>query len=213
MFNILYKYLIQHKSVALPGLGILELQTIPAISNFLSRAILPPSYKVILNDVQDAPAKSVFQYIAAQTGLSEWEAIKQLNDFSFQIKYNLKEGKKVVWEKVGEFSMEDNGATVFTSSAIEYDFMPPVSAVRVIRNTTNHTIRRGDIEVSESFFNPHKVETTLVEKNKKWWIGAVILAAIGIGLILFYFYNNGFDFSRFFNNVTPVVKEAPATYR
>ncbi|MCC6289274.1 MAG: hypothetical protein IT249_15450 [Chitinophagaceae bacterium] len=213
MFNILYKYLIQYKTLALPGLGTLELQKIPAISNFSDHVILPPTYKIILDDAKDTPSKSLFQYITNQTGIAEWEAIKQLNDFSFDIKNSLKEGKKIAWKEVGEFSMEDNGITVLNASKIQYDFMVPVPAVRVIRNNVNHTILRGDVEVSESFFRQQEAETAIAERNKKWWIGASILAAIGIGLILLYFYKNGFDFTRFFNTTPPAIKEAPATYK
>ncbi|OJZ00019.1 MAG: hypothetical protein BGP13_09335 [Sphingobacteriales bacterium 40-81] len=213
MFDILYKYLIQNRSVALPGLGTLELQKIPSISNFSSHIILPPSYKVIFDDTQDTPSKNLFQYITSQTGITEWEAIKQLNDFSFNIKIGLKEGKKITWKKVGEFSMEDNGITTLESAKIEYDFMEPVPAIRVIRNNVNHTILRGDTEVSESFFRQEEAETITTGKNRKWWIGAIVLGAIALLLIFLYLYNNGFSASDFFNTSKPVIKEAPATYR
>lgn len=213
MFNILYKYLIQNRSVALPGLGTLEMQKIPSISNFSSHIILPPSYKITFDDTQDAPSKNLFQYITSQTGVTEWEAIKQLNDFSFNIKNSLKEGKKISWKKVGEFSMEDNGITILESAKIEYDFMEPVPAIRVIRNNINYTIRRGDVEVSENFFRQQQAEAITTERNRKWWIGAIVLGAIALLLIWLYLYNNGFTLSDFFNTSKPVIKEAPATYR
>lgn len=213
MFKVLYKHLIQYKSLALPGLGTLELQKIPAISNFSDHVILPPSYKIIFDDSKDTPTKSLFQYISAQTGLNEWEAIKQLNDFSFDIKNKLKQGEHVLWNKVGIFSMQDNGITVLDSPKIEYEFNEPVPAIRVIRNNVNHTILRGDTEVSESFFKQQDIETSVINKNRKWWVGAVILTAIALFLISLYFYNNGFELSQFFNSSKPVMKAAPATYK
>ncbi|MFT3747682.1 MAG: hypothetical protein QM768_05170 [Agriterribacter sp.] len=213
MFNILYKYLIQNRSVALPGLGTLVLQKVPSISNFSDHVILPPSYKIIFDDTQDTPSKNLFQYITSQTGIAEWEAIKQLNDFSFDIKNSLKEGKKITWKKVGEFSMEDNGITMMECAKIEYDFMEPVPAVRVIRNNVNHTILRGDVEVSESFFRHQETEAIATIRNRKWWIGAIILGAVALLLIFLYLYNNGFTVNDFFNTSKPLIKEAPATYQ
>lgn len=213
MLNVLYKHLIQHKSLALPGLGTLELQRVPAISNFSDHVILPPSYKIILDDSTDTPSKSLFQYISDQTGLNEWEAIKQLNDFSFDVKNRLKQGESIVWEKIGVLSMQDTGVTILDSPKIEYEFTEPVPAVRVIRNNVNHTILRGDVEVSESFFRQEETETVIVEENRKWWLWASILAAVALLLIFFYFYNNGFEWNHFFNSAKPVIKETPATYR
>lgn len=213
MFKVLYKHLIQYRSLALPGIGTLELQKIPAISSFTDHTILPPSYKIILDDSKDTPSKNLFQYISAQTGLNEWEAIKQLNDFSFDIKNRLKHGEQIVWEKVGVLSIEDNGITVLDSPKIEYEFTEQVPAIRVIRNNVNHTILRGDVEVSESFFRQEETSTAIIEKNRKWWLWAGILAVIALLLIFFYFYNNGFEWNQFFNTSKPVIKEAPATYK
>ena len=213
MFQILYKYLIQHKSLALPGIGTLELQKIPAISNFSDHVILPPSYKIILDDSKDTPSKILFQYVSAQTGLNEWEAIKQLNDFSFNIKNSLKQGENISWRKVGIFSMEDNGVTTLESPKIEYEFNEPAPARRVIRSNVNHTILRGDTEVSESFFKQEEIEVEAIATNRRWWVWASILAAMAILLIFLYYYNNGFELSQFFNSAKPIIKEAPATYK
>ncbi len=213
MFNVLYKHLIQYKSLALPGLGTLELQKIPAISVFTDHVILPPSYKIILDDSKDTPSKSLFQYISAQTGLNEWEAIKQLNDFSFDIKNRLKQGENIVWNKVGVLSMQDNGVAVLDSPKIEYEFTEAVPAIRVIRNNINHTILRGDVEVSERFIKEDEIELAVIQENRKWWLWASILASIALLLIFLYLYNNSFELSHFFNSTKPVIKEAPATYK
>lgn len=213
MLNVLYKYLIQCRSLALPGLGTLELQKIPAISNFSDHVILPPSYKIILDDSKDTPSKNLFQYISTQTGLNEWEAIKQLNDFSFDIKSSLKQGENFMWNKVGVFSMQENGIAVLDSPSIEYDFAEPVPAIRVIRNNVNHTILRGDVEVSESFFKQDETETIVIDRNRKWWLWASILAAIALLIIFSYLYNNNFEFNEFFNSTKPIIKAAPATYK
>lgn len=213
MLNVLYKYLIQCRSLALPGLGTLELQKIPAISNFSDHVILPPSYKIILDDSKDTPSKNLFQYISTQTGLNEWEAIKQLNDFSFDIKSSLKQGENFMWNKVGVFSMQENGVAVLDSPSIEYDFAEPVPAIRVIRNNVNHTILRGDVEVSESFFKQDETETIVIDRNRKWWLWASILAAIALLIIFSYLYNNNFEFNEFFNSTKPIIKAAPATYK
>lgn len=215
MFYILYQYLIQNKSLSLPGVGTLLLQNIPAISNFSDHVIEPPSHKIVFDDTQDAPSKSLFQYIAVKLGLQEWEAIKKVNDFSYELKDQLKRGKEITWQNVGILRLEPGGDISLDSKPISYNFIGSVPAVRVIRSNASHTILRGDTEVSGSFN-----QTTAFEEEasgtsflKKWWVWAVFFAAVAITVMVIHFYNNGFDIDHLFNTEKAPVKAAPATYK
>ena len=215
MFHILYQYLIQNKSLSLPGVGTLQLQNIPAISNFSNHVIQPPSHKIVFDDAQDAPNKSLFQYIAFKMGLEEWEAIKKVNDFSYELKNQLKQGNEITWQNVGVLHLEPGGEISLDSKPIVYNFMESVPAIRVIRTNSSHTILRGDTEVSGSFIKTtlEEEETTTVSIFKKWWAWAIFLAFVAISALLMHFYNHGFDMDHFFNTQKTPVKEAPATYK
>jgi hypothetical protein len=215
MFHILYQYLIQNKSVSLPGVGTLLLQNIPAISNFSNHVIEPPSHKIVFDDTQDAPSKSLFQYIALKLGLQEWEAIKKVNDFSYELKNQLKKGDEIIWQNVGVLHLEPGGGIALESKTIAYNFMESVPAIRVIRTNSSHTILRGDTEVSGNFTQTVAAEKEVTGTSflKKWWVWAVFLGAAASTVLVIHFYNNGFKIDNLFNTQQSPVKEAPATYK
>lgn len=219
MFHILHQYLIQHKSLSLPGLGTLELQNIPAISNFSDHMIEPPMQKIIFDDMHDAPDKNLFQYVAARLQVEEWEAIKRVNDFSYELKNQLKEEGEKIWDKVGVLRAELGGSISLEAKTITYDFMEPVPAIRVIRSNANHTILRGDTEVSEKFIQRNTAPDTTYPADEaksqklQWWIWACVLGGIALLLLLLHLYKSGFTLNSLHNTQKVTVKEAPATYR
>lgn len=217
MFTILYQYFILQKSLSLPGLGTIRLQHIPAINNISDHVVEPPSRKAIFDDTQDAPNKNLFQFIANRLGIEEWEAIKKINDFSFDLKAQLKQGQEVVWENIGTLKSDLAGTITLDSKASQFDFIIPVPAKRVIRSNTNHSIVRGDKEVTE-VFNVMPLENAGEEteetgsRKKRWllWASLVLLAALTT--LIIHFYMNGFTFKSIFNTQKQPVREAEKTY-
>lgn len=216
MLEILHQYLIQNKSLSLPGLGTLQLQHIPAISNFSDHVIFPPMHKVVFDDMQDTPGKSLFQYVASTMGIEEWEAIKKINDFAYELKNRLKEKKSFEWHEIGILSYDEAGNIVLDSQTLSYSFMQPVPAVRVVRADASHLILRGDTEVSGSFL-PANIpeEITASGKNvfRKWWFWAMVLATASLVLLAFHFYNNGFSINSLRNMQKTPFKSGAAGYK
>lgn len=199
MLQLLHQYLIQHRSVSLPGLGTIQLQHIPAIINFTDHLIEPPSLKALLDDMQDTPGKGLFQYMSEKLGIEEWEAIKKLNDFSFDLKKDLKQGKELVWEDVGTLKFDPEGVLQLEAVPVSNHYMHPLTAQRIIRTDANHTILRGDTEVSESFFNETHVEPEQRETSGKQLIWVLVLVAIGLTLLFLSLYDTGFSMYGIFN--------------
>jgi len=219
MFDILHQYLIQHKSLSLPGLGTLRLQNIPAMSNLSDHTVEPPMQKAVFDDMNDAPDKDLFQYVAARLQLEEWEAIKKVNDFSYELKNQLKHGGEVIWKKVGVLHGELNGNIKLDAKTITYDFMVPAPARRIIRTNANHTILRGDKEVSESFIHHQQEAINKVypfnetsPSAKRWWLWACALAGAALLLLFLHFSKNGVTLNALHNTQKNIVKEAPNTY-
>lgn len=218
MFSILYQYLIQQKSLGLPGLGTLQLQHIPAINNFSDHVIEPPTQKITFDDMYDAPNKNLFQYISTYLGIEEWEAIKKVNDFSFELKNQLKQGNEIVWDKIGVLKSDLSGTITLEAKTIAYDFMRPVAARRIIRSNASHTILRGDREVSESFFQEDPEAALASEglsfqrRGKKWLMWTLILALLALTVLFIHIYKNGLSFNSLFNTQQTPAKEAAPTY-
>lgn len=219
MFHILHQYLIQHKSLSLPGLGTLELQNIPAISNFSARLIEPPMQKIIFDDMHDAPDKDLFQFVASRLHIEEWEAIKRVNDFSYEIKSRLKQDGEVVWDKVGILQTEPGGSIILEAKTMTYDFMEPVPAVRIIRTDASHTILRGDTEVNERFLRQQEEYDEAFPENgangqrRNWWVWASVIGVATLSLLFLHLYKTGFTLNDLHNIQKTTVRDAPATYQ
>ncbi len=199
MLQLLHQYLIQHRSVSLPGLGTIQLQHIPAIINFTDHLIEPPSLKALLDDTQDTPGKSLFQYMSEKLGIEEWEAIKKLNDFSFDLKNDLRQGRELVWEDIGTLKFNTEGVLQLEAVSVSNDHMYPLPAQRIIRTDANHTILRGDTEVSESFFTEAHVAPEQRDASGRQLIWVLVLVIIGLTLLFLYLYDTGFDIYSIFN--------------
>ncbi|MBX3253625.1 MAG: hypothetical protein KF862_05740 [Chitinophagaceae bacterium] len=218
MFNILYQYLIQQKSLSLPGLGTLQLQHIPAISNFSDHIIEPPAQKVTFDDMYDSPNKNLFQYVSAQLKIEEWEAIKKINDFSFDLKNELKHGNEIIWDKVGVLKADLSGAVLLDNRTITYDYIQSVAAKRIIRTNTSHTILRGDREVSESFLQSPATGVVAdvaadYRQRKKWLLWSLVFVVIALSILVIHFYTRGTGIHSLFNIQKISPKEAPAIYK
>ena len=215
MFEILYQYLIQQRSLSLPGLGTLHLQNIPAMSDFSNHIIGPPSEKVVFDSSLDAPHKNLFLYVAKRRNIAEWEAIKLVNDFSFDLKHKLKDGKEINWEGIGILRTGDSGEILLEARPMEYEFLRPAPAIRVVRHNTHHIIRRGDKEVQETFAKSPGFEedaSIISNRRRKWWLWAVLILTIGLLMLIIHFSQTGFSSSAIQNQQKPDVKEAPSTY-
>ena len=215
MFEVLYQYLIQNRSLSLPGLGTLHMQTIPAMTDFSNHIIAPPSEKVVFDSMLDAPHKNLFTYVASRNSIAEWEAIKLVNDFSFDLKNHLKEGREILWEGIGTLKLGTNGEIVLEARPLQYNFLQPALAKRVVRLNAHHIIRRGDKEVSGIFTrnndNTEATENTIT-RTKKWWLWVVILTAIALVVLLVHAYSTGFSTASLQNQQGLDVNEAPSTY-
>ncbi|MCO5237064.1 MAG: hypothetical protein M9933_12425 [Chitinophagaceae bacterium] len=220
MFHILHQYLIQNKSLSLPGLGTIALQYIPAISNFTDHVIEPPMQKVIFDDLNDAPDKTLFQYVSSKLQVEEWEAIKKVNDFSFELKNRLKQEGEIIWDRVGKLHANVGGSITLEAKTITYDFMEPALARRIIRTDANHSILIGDTEISGRFIqqeeDPQDADPFAgggSAGRDKWWIWACILGGIALLVLILHFYQSGPDLYHLQNIQKNPVKEAPATYQ
>ncbi|HLZ88634.1 MAG TPA: hypothetical protein VKQ52_15370, partial [Puia sp.] len=66
MFAVLNAYLFQHRSISIPGLGTIYLETLPAAVDVADRTMQPPAYHFRFDKYFDAPDKEFFAFVAAQ---------------------------------------------------------------------------------------------------------------------------------------------------
>jgi hypothetical protein len=196
MTETLISYLLQHKSLSIPGLGSMYIERIPAQTDFVNKRILPPDYHFRFDKYFDAPDKDFFTYLAQQKDIADYEAIKWYNEWAYELRNRLRDGQLVKWVGIGTLKKDTSGEIVFEAAGAIPTLHEPAPANRVIHVHAQHTMLVGDREVTREITPVETVEyppvtETYVEKES-WWIYALIIAAIALSVIFFHFYKNGF---------------------
>lgn len=199
MTEVLTSYLLQHKSISIPGLGTVYIERIPAQTDFVNRRIIPPSYHYRFDKYFDAPDKEFFTYLAQQKEIADYEAIKWYNEWAYQLRNRIRNNEPEEWAGIGTLKKDVNGEIIFEAAGAIPTLQQPAPANRVIHKHTEHTMLVGDREVTreipvadESGQYPEYPAATHREKDS-WWIYALIIAAIALSAIFFHYYKNGFS--------------------
>lgn len=210
MNNVLVSYLLQHKSISIPGLGSMYIERIPAQTDFVNRRILPPDYHFRFDKYFDAPDKDFFTYLAKQQNIADYEAIKWYNEWAYELRSKLREGLIVEWEGIGSLKKDISGEIIFESAGRIPSLQEATPANRVIHTHTQHTMLVGDQEVTRKISNADTIEPAVSDNNvisgdeqapelyeeqppkkKGWWIFALVLAALALTVIFLRMYRDG----------------------
>jgi len=183
--ELLHLFFIQNKSVSLPGIGSFSLLRISAQSDFATRKILAPNYTISFSKEKDSPSREMFNYISRKKNILEWEAVRLVNEFSFELNSKLKKGEKVQWQGVGFLETGSAGQLLFEPERIKYSFIPAVQAERVIRKENDHSVLVGEQEMHKSEMQEWLEHEAYVEEKAGWWIPAAIIGA-AVLLVLFF---------------------------
>jgi len=188
MYAELNRYLFQHKSISIPGLGSLVAETIPAVSDFANKQLLPVQVKFRFDKYFDSPDRDFFNYLAEKKNIPDFEAIKWYNEFAADLRNEIRTKEEAVWDGVGVFKKDFGGEIVFEPFAQKNEMYAAVRAERIIRSDATHSILVGDKEKT-NYEMSELLNEVYVEKES-WWIYALILAAIGLSVLFFHLYSN-----------------------
>jgi hypothetical protein len=190
MQDTLYEFLILNKKLSLPGVGTIALRQNSSQLDFTNRQIDPPSFHYVIESKDDKPSKRFFEWLSSSYGISEWDAVKFINDFSFSIRNKLSEAGEMYWENVGVFRRDGTGNLKLESPALVLPNLQAAHAEKVIREKFEHTVLVGEREKSsvemEEYFAGEP------PKKNYAWIIAVVLTILAVMFIGWYFSEKGF---------------------
>lgn len=189
MFNSLYQYLLLHKDLSLPGIGSIQLQKSSSEYDFGNKIFTAPSYFFKMETGHQSPSKKLFDWLSKTQQITEWEAIRQVNEFSFDLKNRISAEGKVDWKNVGTFHRDDKGDIVLDSAPLQLESEKPVIAVKVIRGKAEHKILVGEQERTVIEMEEFFMENT--EKKDIGWIVAIILIVFTIMTVGIYLSGKG----------------------
>ena len=193
MQDSLYEFLLLNKKISLPGIGTISLCHAPAQHDFPNKQFIAPASFFTIDPKNDKPSKKLFDWLSSSLNITEWEAIRSVNDFSFDFKKKLSEFGEVNWEKLGLFRRNNNGDLKLDPQNILLQSEPPLTVEKVIRVKAGHTVLVGEqektsVEMEEYFAG------SPAKKNYTWLI-AVILTVLAVMFIGWYFSEKGFSTS------------------
>ena len=191
MRDSLYEFLILHQKLSLPGIGTIVLSRNPSQHDVAGRSFTPPSYLFRIESKNDKPSKKLFDWLSAVKGISEWEAIRALNDLSLELKKKLSDEGEASWEKIGVFRRDNNGDIRLDSPAGPMQGEKPLAAEKVIRVKAEHTVLVGERERSSVQMEEYFAHSS--PKRNYAWIVAVILTVLAIMFVGWYFSEKGFS--------------------
>ena len=193
MQDSLYEFLLLNKKLRLPGIGTITLCQTSAQHDFSNKQFIAPAFFFTIDPKNDKPSKKLFDWLSFSLNITEWEAIKSVNDFSFDIKKKLSENGEVSWEKVGVIRRNNNGDLKLDPQNISLQSEPPVIAQKVIRVKAEHIVLVGEKEKTSVEMEEFLVGSR-VKKNYTWLI-ALILTVLAVMFIGWYFSEKGFSTS------------------
>ena len=195
MTETLVSYLLQHKSISIPGLGSMYIERIPAQTDFVNKQILPPDYHFRFDKYFDAPDKDFFTFLAVQHNIADYEAIKWYNEWAYDLRNKIREGEVVQWDGIGSLKKDASGEVIFESAGAIPTLQAAAPAHRVIHSHTQHTMIVGDQEVRREIIPVEEMgqhNDFIPAKSDKWWLFALIIAVIAIGIIIYRVSQSGF---------------------
>lgn len=193
MYSTFYQYLILHKQLCLPGIGTIQLQKSSSGFDFGDKCFTAPAYYFKMDSRKQSPSKKLYEWISKARNISDWEAIRLVNDFSFDLKNQLSTTGEVSWKNVGRFLRDEKGNIMLDSAFMKAESELPVIAEKVIREKAGHNILVGD-----NIKTAIEMEETLTETipNKDYgWIIAIIAIVLSIMIVGIYLSENGLALS------------------
>jgi len=191
MQDTLYEFLLLNRKLSLPGIGTFSLCYDPSQHDFTNRQFTAPSYYFTIDSRNDKPSKKLFDWLSFSLGITEWDAIKSINDFSFALKQKLSEDGEVSLGKLGVIRRINNGDLKLDQQSIFLQSEQPMTAEKVIRVKAEHTVLVGEqektsLQMQEYFAGSHS------NRNYTWLI-AIILSVLAVMFIGWYFSEKGFS--------------------
>jgi hypothetical protein len=192
MYTILNRYLFLHKSIPIPGLGTICLESQAAAIDASTRTIHPPVYRFRFDKFSDSPDKDLFAYLSAQQKISDYEALRQYNDFAYSLRDRLNYFREAPWEGLGVLKKDDMGEIHFESSILTPSFLQAVPAEKVVRTNAKHMLLVGDRERSSREMSDWFAEEP-IHGNRLWWLVALIGGIAAALIIMFHFSSRGWN--------------------
>jgi len=193
MFQVLNSYLFQHKSISIPGLGTIYMESLPSSVDTSAKNILPPLNYFRFDKLLDSPDRQFYSFIASQQDIADFDALRMYNDFAYDLKERINNEEHFSWDGIGVLKKDQDGNIVFETAFSGPPFYQAIPAHKVIHPDAQHVLLVGDTERTNVEMNEWLQQEQGKRTMKSWWIYALVVAIIALLIILFHFSSAGWS--------------------
>ncbi|MDF2383914.1 hypothetical protein JMG10_20715 [Nostoc ellipsosporum NOK] len=177
MYKALYAYLVRYGRLTIPGVGILVVERQAAVMDFTTRTAQPASYRIALQHSAETGSETaghrLFGWLAGALNIHQREAVIRFNDFVFDLKKKLRDGARIRWAGVGTLSTGLAGEIRFEAAVRDFQPETAVTAERIIREQSEHTVRVGEDEKTSTEMK--ELLAPVPAQRNSWLLIAAIL--------------------------------------
>jgi hypothetical protein len=189
MEEYLLKYLVLHKILAIPKVGIFHIESLSAQIDGTNHLLYPPSQVIRFKQELVSPDRNFYDFLVHETGMDLVDVIKNLQQISIQILAEAKETNGALIKGIGTLKQENAGHLLFFSERpLEYLY-PQVKIEKAISLAKSANMKQAPYKSQE--LEGDELREFLGQANEddgdNWWIYALGLLLLGIGALLFYY--------------------------
>ena len=184
MLSIITKYLVQYKSVCIPGIGTFELLQQSPQLDVADKQFLPPFFITRFNHKEEITSHQ-FHFFAAVNEVDEEMSKKELLLFGEKLRTFIQQ-KPFAWNGFGTLHYSGSGIS-FDAQQINLSSLQKIPAEKVLRENVHHHVLVGDQQMTrqiESLPSEEPRPKKPVAIVIGWVILGLTIAAIGVLLYL-----------------------------
>lgn len=188
MYEHLYKYLVLHRRLDIPGVGRFLIENTPARMDESGTLIQAPVPVITFRQQAVQADKQFYDFLSWEMDTDEVDAISRFRDYTEELKARAAEESGAELPEIGQLFLHADGSTEFRTATTDiHELLPPVSLPDgiVFAHTASmpHALKTNRENTSEELADAETDQAG----NNNWWIYAAILLLVGIGFILFYY--------------------------
>jgi CCDC81-like prokaryotic HU domain 1 len=190
MYQYLLKYLVLHKNLAIPKLGVFSIEQLSAEIDSTNHLMYPPTQIIRFKQDIVLADKHFYDFLVRETGHDLVDVIKDLHAFTQQVLQEIQTITGSVLQGIGTLKKDNDELFLFIPERpLDYLFQQvsidkSISlAVTISKDLNNEesTVLAG--EALTEFLG----QTNEAETSDNWWVYAIALLLLGAGALLFYY--------------------------
>lgn len=190
MHQYLLKYLVLHKNLCIPAVGVFKIEQLSAQIDSTNHLLYPPSQVIRFKQESAAVDRYFYDFIANESGMELVDVMKQLQLFAQKVLQDARAANGAMLEGIGILKQDENGHILFFSERpLDYLF-PQVKIDKSITLAKAGVPKQDAFKTSELEGEELKEllgQTIDADSSDNWWVYALGLLLLGIGALLFYY--------------------------